>query len=89
MKLTKEEHDKINLRLSILAGFLQDFSYAFLEQALEDYRDAGAGSTAYMAIVDRPFQWLDSVNAKTKILEALLQLKKELLVMETKNQRQE
>jgi len=47
-----------------------------LDKAIEDYDLAEAGSTAYMALVDRPFRWLDSVSKKLQLLRMLRELRK-------------
>jgi hypothetical protein len=76
MNLNQAEHQKLNTDLALLGVMLSTITIETLEKALEDYETASAGSTAFMTLVDRPFEWLRNVEDKRKVLKLILELRK-------------
>lgn len=75
-ELTPEQHKSLNHTLGLIVLLVKGMNEELLDKAIKDYEYAIGGSTAFMTIVDRPFQWLDNASAKLKLLKGIRELKR-------------
>ena len=80
MKLSAEEHRTLNVRLSVIAGMLSDWSIPFLDQALADYSNPTLDIHYILRFYNQKFEAFQTMGAKKMILERLIAVKRELLL---------